>query len=66
MMKAVGDHTRPVLILFRVEEVRHALNTLEFYGLERAPPGCQRFVPRGEPEQQDLLYLCGDTRMASR
>jgi len=58
MMKALADHTGPVLILFRVYEEWHALNALEFYGLELDRASCQTFVPGVEPQQEHLFYLC--------
>jgi hypothetical protein len=59
MMKAVADHTGPMLILFRVYEEWHALNALEFYGLELVDrPSCQPFVPGIEPQQEHLFFLC--------
>jgi len=58
MMRALADHTGPVLILFRVYEEWHALNALEFYGLELDRAGCQTFVPGVEPQQDHLFYLC--------
>jgi hypothetical protein len=58
MMKAVADHTGPLLILFRVYEEWHALNALEFYGLELDRPSCQPFVPGIEPQQEHLFFLC--------
>jgi hypothetical protein len=58
MMKAVADHTGPLLILFRVYEEWHALNALEFYGLELDRASCQTFVPGVEPQQDHLFYLC--------
>jgi len=58
MMRALVDHTGPVLILFRVYEEWHALNALEFYGLEIDRAGCQSFVPGIEPQQEHLFYLC--------
>ena len=58
MMRALADHTGPVLILFRVYEEWHALHALEFYGLELDRAGCQTFVPGVEPQQDHLFYLC--------
>lgn len=58
MMRALADHTGPVLILYRVYEEWHALNALEFYGLELDRANCQTFVPGVEPQQEHLFYLC--------
>jgi hypothetical protein len=58
MMRALADHTGPVLILFRVYEEWNALNALEFYGLELDRASCQAFVPGVEPQQEHLFYLC--------
>jgi hypothetical protein len=65
MMRAVADHTGPVLILFRVYEEWHALNALEFYGLELDRASCQTFVPGVEPQQEHLFYLCRVNRRPS-
>jgi hypothetical protein len=65
MMKAVAEHTGPLLILFRVYEEWHALNALEFYGLEIDRSICQTFVPGVEPQQEHLFYLCRVTRRIS-
>jgi len=62
MMKTLADHTGPVLILFRVYEEWHALNALEFYGLELDRSSCRSFVPGVEPQQEHLFYLCKVTR----
>jgi hypothetical protein len=62
MMKILSDHTGPVLILFRVYEEWHALNALEFYGLELDRSSCRSFVPGVEPQQEHLFYLCKVTR----
>jgi hypothetical protein len=66
MMKALADHAGPVLILFRDYEEWHALNALEFYGLEPDRAGCQSFVPGVEPQQEHLFYLCRVTPRPSR
>jgi hypothetical protein len=66
MMRALADHAGPVLILFRVYEEWHALNALEFYGLEPDRAGCQSFVPGVEPQQEHLFYLCRVTPRPSR
>jgi hypothetical protein len=65
MMRTLADHTGPVLILFRVYEEWHALNALEFYGLELDRASCQTFVPGVEPQQEHLFYLCRVTRRPS-
>ena len=62
MMRALADHTGPVLILFRDYEEWHALNALEFYGLELDRSSCRNFVPGVEPQQEHLFYLCNVTR----
>ena len=62
MMRALADHTGPVLILFRDYEEWHALNALEFYGLELDRSSCRSFVPGVEPQQEHLFYLCNVTR----
>jgi hypothetical protein len=61
MMKVMADHTGPLLILFRVYEEWHALNALEFYGLELGRASCQSFVPGIEPHQEHLFFLCRAT-----
>jgi hypothetical protein len=58
MMKAVADHKGPLLILYRIYEEWHALNALEFYGLELDRSSCQTFVPGVEPQQEHLFNLC--------
>jgi hypothetical protein len=65
MMKILADHTGPILILFRVYEEWHALNALEFYGLELDRSSCQSFVPGVEPQQEHLFYLCNVTRRST-
>ncbi len=62
MKKILADHSGPVLILFRVYEEWHALNALEFYGLELDRSSCRGFVPGVEPQQEHLFYLCSVTR----
>jgi hypothetical protein len=62
MMKALADHTGPVLILFRDYEQWDALNALDFYGLDLNRSSCQGFVPGVEPQQAHLFYLCAVTR----
>jgi hypothetical protein len=62
MMRALADHTGPVLILFRVYEEWNALNALEFYGLEPDRASCQSFVPGVEPQPEHLYFLCRVTR----
>jgi hypothetical protein len=58
MIRAVAEHKGPLLILYRVYEEWHALNALEFYGLELDRSICQTFVPGVEPQQEHLFYLC--------
>jgi hypothetical protein len=58
MMNALADHNGPVLILYRVYEEWHALNALDFYGLELDRSDCRSFVPGVEPQQEHLFYLC--------
>jgi hypothetical protein len=62
MMRALADHTGPVLILFRDYEEWDALNALEFYGLKLDRSSCRSFVPGVEPQQEHLFYLCAVTR----
>jgi hypothetical protein len=62
MMRTLAEHSGPVLILFRVYEEWHALNALEFYGLELDRSSCRSFVPGVEPQQEHLFYLCNVTR----
>jgi hypothetical protein len=62
MMRTLSEHSGPVLILFRVYEEWHALNALEFYGLELDRSSCRSFVPGVEPQQEHLFYLCNVTR----
>jgi hypothetical protein len=62
MMRALAEHSGPLLILFRVYEEWHALNALEFYGLELDRSSCRSFVPGVEPQQEHLYYLCNVTR----
>lgn len=65
MMQAVAEHNGPLLILFRAYEEWHALNALEFYGLELERSSCQGFVPGVEPQPEHPFYLCRATRRTS-
>jgi hypothetical protein len=65
MMQAVAEHNGPLLILYRSYEEWHALNALEFYGLELERSSCQGFVPGVEPQQEHPFYLCRATRRTS-
>jgi hypothetical protein len=65
MMRAVAEHTGPLLILYRVYEEWNAKKALEFYGLEMDHSSCQTFVPGVEPQPEHLFYLCRATRRAA-
>jgi hypothetical protein len=58
MTSALAEHRGPVLILYRSYEEWHALNALDFYGLQLDRSSCQRFVPGVEPQQEHPFYLC--------
>jgi hypothetical protein len=58
MMGALAAHKGPVLILYRVYEEWHALNALEFYGLQLDRSSCESFVPGVEPQQEHPFFLC--------
>jgi hypothetical protein len=58
MMKAVSEHRGPVLILYRSYEEWHALNALDFYGLQLDRSSCQSFIPGVEPQQEHPFNLC--------
>jgi hypothetical protein len=58
MMQAVAEHKGPLLILFKDYEEWHALNGLEFYGLQPERSSCQSFTPGVEPQQEHPFYLC--------
>ena len=58
MMQAMAEHKGPLLILFRDYEEWHALNALEFYGLQPDRSSCQRFTPGVEPQQEHPFFLC--------
>lgn len=58
MMKAVSEHRGPVVILYRSYEEWHALNALDFYGLQLDRSGCQSFIPGVEPQQEHPFILC--------
>jgi hypothetical protein len=62
MMRILAEHNGQILILYRVYEEWHALNALEFYGLELKRSSCQGFVPGVEPQQEHLFHLCQVTR----
>ena len=61
MMQAVAEHKGPLLIVFRDYEEWHALNALEFYGLQPDRSSCQRFTPGVEPQQEHPFFLCAVT-----
>ncbi len=65
MMRAVAEHKGPLLILFRDYEEWHALNALEFYGLQPDRSSCQNFTPGVEPQQEHPFYLCRVTPRTS-
>jgi len=58
MMRALEEHKGPVVIIYRVYEEWHALNALEFYGLQMDRSSCQSFVPGVEPQQEHPFFLC--------
>jgi len=65
MMRALTEHKGPVLILYRVYEEWHALNALEFYGLQLDRSSCQSFVPGIEPQPEHPFFLCRVATKAS-
>jgi hypothetical protein len=65
MMQAAADHKGSLLILFRDYEEWHALNALEFYGLQPDRSSCQQFTPGVEPQPEHPFFLCRVTPLTS-
>jgi len=67
MMRALAEHRGPTLVLYRDYEEWHALNALEFYGLQLDRSSCQSFAPGIEPQPEHPFFLCRVTpRTAQR
>jgi hypothetical protein len=58
MQNLISRHTGPMFVLFRSYEEWHAMNAVEFYGLQIDRSDCRTLSPGVEPQPEHPFYFC--------
>jgi hypothetical protein len=58
MQGIIAGHQGPLFVMYRSYEEGSALEALKAYRLEQNEPGCRKFVPHVEPQQEHPFCFC--------